>query len=212
MPEKYRPLPSGETSKGRQLHLEPAYREAINLLRQNLVLTTPKGERIELGIAEVEPFNSIQAPSDGETFDSHERNYGDVLILWRRGNPMLNIVIDPATRALVCIRKVMLNGEPVSFRKALEELMRKSGKRRIDDEKVEEFARKLDGSKFSLSSPGRRGGRTSVLGIAEPAASEIATLRKVVGDRAENSLGLFANVGRIQSGIHDRAMGAGAIE
>lgn len=209
MQEKYSPLPREDTKRGRQLNLEPAYREAINLLQQNLVLTTPRGERMELGIAEVEPFDSMLTPGDESAFDSMGREYGDVLILWRRGHPQLNIVVDPRKKSIVCIKKVILDGQAVSFRTVLEELLKRDGKKRIDLKKIRIYAKGLDG--LNVDNPLKEDDPEII--IKSSPRTEISTIREATERKvAENSLGVFVNISRIQGETHDRAMGAGAIE
>ena len=104
------PIPGPEA---RELETHEEFREARTLLPRHLIVNTPDGSK-NLEIFEVEPFAEILTPDDKRIFDAKPRTRGEVIVLWRRGNPKFNIVVDPNEGTIVCIRTCKLDDKEVN--------------------------------------------------------------------------------------------------
>lgn len=103
-----------------ELLAEPVFNEAYSLLSK--VLRVRTDDSIEyLEIVEVEPFTHLERTHHIDDFDSKERNKGELLLSFPRGNPQFHMVVDPETRAIVWIKKLKRDGETIGIAKLLSE-------------------------------------------------------------------------------------------
>jgi hypothetical protein len=101
-------------AEAKSLLSNPAYKEALALFANDIVLNGAKSVRAQ--IAELKVFDPI---SDGynNCFNKFERNKGELFVPVRRGWPQPNVVTNPNPNspAVVQVNKVLVENEEVSF-------------------------------------------------------------------------------------------------
>lgn len=178
----------------RNLSAEEAFRDGLVLLERAVLVDTSEGQK-QLKITAVEPFSCLLKAQDKRAFEAKSRAKGEVFMTWYIANPFLNIVVDPDTQSVVCIKEVEIDGRRISNPQAiLAELGIDRSK--FDDGKdgfrpyKDQTMQKLDGLQTHSDDPSQD------IRIAELAetTSQVLEIRRVTNAKiAQNSLGIFVN-------------------
>lgn len=153
--------------------IDAAITHGIRLLNDTIVFNIG-GSQLEAEIIEVEPYNLETGSKYKETFDKKERQPGEIMLTWGRGNPMLNIVVGAGeNRKVVYIRKFRLGNREVSLKSLFEAL----GVKKQDIEA-------LDGQKIMGASP------EALIRVLNKPSAPVSNIRVETGS-AVNSLGIF---------------------
>ncbi|MDA1060394.1 MAG: hypothetical protein O3B47_01225 [bacterium] len=184
------PIP---TAEGRKLETHEEFREIRTLLQRHLVIRTPQGQK-SLEIFEVEPFAEMLTPDDQRTFNSKPRARGEIIVLWRRGTPMLNVVVNPNQESVVCIKTCKIDGKEISANQVLTmmgfEAETYGGYKGFRPARTTES----DGQQSVSNNPDAK---IRIEELAETAGAVLNIRRNVAARTAANSLGVFVNADRV---------------
>lgn len=199
--EQWSPISKKEMTT---LEKYPEFQEGRDLLTKELIINTVSGPK-RLRITQFEPFTGMKQPSHQAAFEAKSRQPGEFFILWNRGIvPMLCLVVDSSKGSIVWIREANLDGERVSAQKLIAELGLDRKNFPQGSSGATLYRNAVDGAVDGQDAHDK----SNAIRIEAPRKPEDIgpiEIRKLVAQRAENSLGVFANVAHYNQALREAA-------